>query len=117
MVAYVSKPIRKDLDYLRYLIESGDVKPVIYESFELNEVPEALRRFEEGHTRGATVVLWEPARPRPHRVRAQRVDVVRPRGPSPIQGVGGCADIGENPRTPRLRCAGDGPAREPRLIM
>jgi NADPH:quinone reductase-like Zn-dependent oxidoreductase len=37
-------------------MESGKLSPVIDRTYPLAEVPEALRYFEEGHTRGKIVI-------------------------------------------------------------
>jgi NADPH:quinone reductase-like Zn-dependent oxidoreductase len=47
---------KKDLDFLRELIESGKIKPVIDRRYSLSEVPEAIRYLEEGHARGKVVI-------------------------------------------------------------
>jgi NADPH:quinone reductase-like Zn-dependent oxidoreductase len=46
----------KDLNFLRGLIESGKVKPVIDRSYPLREAVDALRYYEEGHARGKVVI-------------------------------------------------------------
>lgn len=50
------KPNTKDLAYIKDLIEAGKVVPVIDKSFPLNKLPEALRYYSEGHTRGKVVI-------------------------------------------------------------
>jgi NADPH:quinone reductase-like Zn-dependent oxidoreductase len=55
-----SKPNRKDLVYIKELVESGKVKPVIDRQYPLSEVPEALRYLGEGHARGKVVITVEP---------------------------------------------------------
>ena len=47
---------KKDLDFLRELLESGKLKPVIDRRYSLSEVPEAIRYLEEGHARGKVVI-------------------------------------------------------------
>jgi NADPH:quinone reductase-like Zn-dependent oxidoreductase len=47
---------RKDLNFLRELLESGKIKPVIDRRYSLSEVPEAIRYIEEGHARGKVVI-------------------------------------------------------------
>jgi NADPH:quinone reductase-like Zn-dependent oxidoreductase len=49
-------PNQADLVALTKLIESGKVTPVIDRTYPLVEVPEALRDFQEGHTRGKIVI-------------------------------------------------------------
>ena len=51
------KPNRKeDLDYLQQLFKSGEVRPVIDKYYSLEEVPEAFRYLQGGHTQGKLVV-------------------------------------------------------------
>lgn len=52
----LSKPNKNDLVYLRKLLESGKVKPVIDRRYPLSEVPAALRYLEEGHAQGKIVI-------------------------------------------------------------
>ena len=46
----------KDLDFMIELLEAGKVVPVIDRRCPLNEVPEALRYFGDGHPRGKVVI-------------------------------------------------------------
>jgi NADPH:quinone reductase-like Zn-dependent oxidoreductase len=46
------KPNKKDLVFVKALLETGKVKPVIDRCYPLAEVPDALRYLEEGHARG-----------------------------------------------------------------
>jgi NADPH:quinone reductase-like Zn-dependent oxidoreductase len=50
---------QKDLVFMKELIEAGKVKPVIDRHYTLSEVAEALRYYEEGHTRGKVVITME----------------------------------------------------------
>ena len=52
----VAKPNQNDLAFMKDLLESGKVKPVIDRCYPLSEVPEALRYLEEGHARGKVVI-------------------------------------------------------------
>lgn len=52
----VMKPNKKDLTFIKELIEAGKVVPVIDKCFPLNELPEALRYYGEGHSRGKVVI-------------------------------------------------------------
>jgi NADPH:quinone reductase-like Zn-dependent oxidoreductase len=49
-------PNQADLVALTALVESGQVRPVIDRTYPLVEVPEAMRHFETGHTKGKIVV-------------------------------------------------------------
>jgi NADPH:quinone reductase-like Zn-dependent oxidoreductase len=48
--------IPKDLVFIKGLLESGKVVPVIDRRYPLKEVPEALRYLDEGHARGKVVI-------------------------------------------------------------
>jgi NADPH:quinone reductase-like Zn-dependent oxidoreductase len=52
----VAKPNQSDLVFIKELLESGKVKPVIDRCYPLSEVPEAFRYLEEGHARGKVVI-------------------------------------------------------------
>ena len=53
----MGKPFKKqDVVFLKELLETGQVSPVIDRSYSLSEVPEALRYQQEGHTRGKIVI-------------------------------------------------------------
>jgi NADPH:quinone reductase-like Zn-dependent oxidoreductase len=52
--------VNKDLDFMRELIETGKVKPVIDRHYSLNETAEALRYYGKGHARGKVVITLEP---------------------------------------------------------
>ena len=54
-----AKPNQKDLDFMKELLESGKVVPVIDRRYSLHEVPEALRYLGEGHARGKVVITVE----------------------------------------------------------
>jgi NADPH:quinone reductase-like Zn-dependent oxidoreductase len=47
---------QKDLIFMKDLLETGKVKPVIDRSYTLSEVPEAFRYFEKGHAQGKIVI-------------------------------------------------------------
>jgi NADPH:quinone reductase-like Zn-dependent oxidoreductase len=53
---FIAKPNRADLTALRELLESGRVRPVVEQRFELAQIAEAMRGMGEGHARGKTVV-------------------------------------------------------------
>jgi NADPH:quinone reductase-like Zn-dependent oxidoreductase len=50
---------KEDMEFIKELIESGKLVPVIDRSYPLNEVAEAFRYFEEGHPRGKIVITME----------------------------------------------------------
>lgn len=52
----ITKYNQKDLIYLRNLLDSGKVVPVIEKSYQMNEVSSAMRYVAEGHARGKVVV-------------------------------------------------------------
>jgi NADPH:quinone reductase-like Zn-dependent oxidoreductase len=53
---HLSEPGTEDLDFLRNLIETGKLRPVIEKIHPLNEIVEAHRHLETGHTKGKIVV-------------------------------------------------------------
>lgn len=52
-----SKPNQQDLLFLKDLLESGKLKPVIDRRYPLSELPEAIRYLEEGHASGKVVII------------------------------------------------------------
>ncbi len=56
VVSRLERQNAEDLSYLKGLLEAGKVTPVIDRTYPLNEVPEAIRYLEEGHTRGKIVI-------------------------------------------------------------
>jgi len=52
----ITKYKQKDLIYLRNLLDSGKVVPVIEKSYQMNEVSSAMWYIAEGHARGKVVV-------------------------------------------------------------
>jgi len=59
MSSLAMKPNKKDLAFIKELIEAGKVKPVIDKCFPLMELPEALRYYGEGHSRGKVVITMD----------------------------------------------------------
>jgi NADPH:quinone reductase-like Zn-dependent oxidoreductase len=49
---------REDMEFLKKLLETGKIKPLTDRTFELSEVPEALRYQEQGHARGKLVIRF-----------------------------------------------------------
>lgn len=56
MLSTMSKPNQKDLAFIKELLETGKVKPVIDRTYALQEVPDALRYLEAGHAIGKVVI-------------------------------------------------------------
>jgi NADPH:quinone reductase-like Zn-dependent oxidoreductase len=52
----LAKPNQKDLVFMKELLESGKVVPVIERHYPLSEVPEAIQYVEAGHARGKIVI-------------------------------------------------------------
>ena len=52
----LQKSNQKDLNFMKELLQTGKVKPVIDRSFTLYEAPEAFRYFEEGHAQGKVII-------------------------------------------------------------
>jgi NADPH:quinone reductase-like Zn-dependent oxidoreductase len=59
MSSLAMKPDSEDLIYVKELIEAGKVVPVIDKSYPLSELPEALRYYGEGRSRGKVVVTMD----------------------------------------------------------
>ena len=55
----ISRPNQKDLVFIKGLLESGKVKPIIDRYYALDQVADALRYLEEGHARGKIVINLE----------------------------------------------------------
>jgi NADPH:quinone reductase-like Zn-dependent oxidoreductase len=56
MGSFLQRQKQEDLIYLKVLLETEKVKPVIDRSYPLSEVPEAFRYFEKGHAQGKVVI-------------------------------------------------------------
>ena len=54
-----AKPNKKDLLFIKELLEAGKVVPVIDRTYPLSEVPEAIRYLEAGHAKGKVVITME----------------------------------------------------------
>ena len=50
------KPNKKDLVFMKELLEAGKVKPVIDRRYPLSEVAKALRYLEDGHAHGKVII-------------------------------------------------------------
>jgi NADPH:quinone reductase-like Zn-dependent oxidoreductase len=55
-VFFVANFNTPDLETLRELVESGQIKPVVESRYELGDAAEALRQLGEGHARGKIVI-------------------------------------------------------------
>jgi len=55
----VAKTNQKDLNFIKELLETDKVKPVIDRCYPLSEAAEAFRYFGEGHARGKVVITLE----------------------------------------------------------
>ena len=51
-----AKPNKKDLVFIKELLEAGKVVPVIDRTYPLSEVPEAIRYLEAGHAKGKVII-------------------------------------------------------------
>jgi 2-desacetyl-2-hydroxyethyl bacteriochlorophyllide A dehydrogenase len=56
MIFFIAKINTEDLNVLKDLIEEGKVTTVVDRSYALNEVPDAMRYFEEGHAKGKITI-------------------------------------------------------------
>jgi NADPH:quinone reductase-like Zn-dependent oxidoreductase len=56
LASFTVKPNKEDLRFLKELIESGKLTPVIDRTYPLAEAPEAIRYLAEGHAQGRVVV-------------------------------------------------------------
>ena len=54
-----AKGNKKDLLFIKELLEAGKVVPVIDRTYPLSDVPEAIRYLETGHARGKVVITVE----------------------------------------------------------
>lgn len=56
----MAKPNQNDLAYIKELLETGKLKPVIDRRYPLSEVADAIRYLYEGHARGKVVITVAP---------------------------------------------------------
>ena len=54
-----AKPNKKDVLFIKELLEASKVVPVIDRTYPLSEVPEAIRYLEAGHAKGKVVITLE----------------------------------------------------------
>src|SRR3989449_3066920 len=64
---FVAKSNHDDLVVLKDLIEHGKIMPVLDRRYALTETAQALRYFEEGHTRGKIVITVDHSNDKPSR--------------------------------------------------
>src|SRR5262249_5652197 len=57
---FVSSASKEDLFFLKELIESKKITPVIDRRYTLPEVPEAMRQLETGHASGKIIITLQP---------------------------------------------------------
>jgi NADPH:quinone reductase-like Zn-dependent oxidoreductase len=55
----MAKPDKKDLAFLKELLEGGKIAPVIDRRYPLHETAEAIRYLEEGHAKGKVIITIE----------------------------------------------------------
>jgi NADPH:quinone reductase-like Zn-dependent oxidoreductase len=53
---FMTKATKADLAYIKELLESGKIAPVIDRSYPLSEGPEAMRYLESGRAQGKIVI-------------------------------------------------------------
>ena len=56
MMNFTGKADKKDLAFMKTLLEAGKVKPVIDRRYPLSEAAQALRYLGEGHARGKVII-------------------------------------------------------------
>jgi len=62
MRAGMAKRNQKDLTFLKELVETGKIVPVIDRCYTLNDAAEALRYLGEGHAQGKVVITMEQSK-------------------------------------------------------
>jgi NADPH:quinone reductase-like Zn-dependent oxidoreductase len=56
----IAQANKNDLNFIKGLLESGEIHPIIDRSYPLNECAEAIRYLETGRARGKVVIAVEP---------------------------------------------------------
>jgi NADPH:quinone reductase-like Zn-dependent oxidoreductase len=59
LAMHLTRPSQVDLVFMRDLMESGKITPVLDRRYRLNEAPAAVRYLEQGHVRGKVVITVE----------------------------------------------------------
>ena len=54
---WVSTELKRDLDELRELLETGKVTPVVDRTFPLSDVPDAITYLRKGSAAGKVVIV------------------------------------------------------------
>jgi NADPH:quinone reductase-like Zn-dependent oxidoreductase len=60
LIPFLAHLKKDDLIWIKGLLETGQITPVIDRIYPLSEVPAAIRYLEEGHARGKVVIAIEP---------------------------------------------------------
>lgn len=60
LAGWTVKPNRKDLTFIKELMEAGKIRTVIDKRFPLRETARAIRYYGEGHTRGKVILTIAP---------------------------------------------------------
>jgi NADPH:quinone reductase-like Zn-dependent oxidoreductase len=56
MISMLTQPRQEDMVFMKELLETGQVTPVIDRRYPLNEIAEAIGYVGEGHARGKVVI-------------------------------------------------------------
>jgi NADPH:quinone reductase-like Zn-dependent oxidoreductase len=56
MIHYLGKPNKEDIIFVKSLIETGKVTPLIDRVYPLSEVAEAHKYIQKGHARGKVII-------------------------------------------------------------
>jgi len=56
MILIGANPTRSDLIFLKDLLETGKLKPVIDRRYNLEKVPDVIRYLEDGHVKGKFII-------------------------------------------------------------
>ena len=59
---------RQVIDQIVFMIEAGELRPVIEQIYPLSETPEAIRRVETAHVRGKLAITVQATVPQPEQV-------------------------------------------------
>jgi NADPH:quinone reductase-like Zn-dependent oxidoreductase len=59
VVSFMANVKQSDLVFIKELLESGKITPVVDGKYPLSETPEAIRYVEKGHARGKVVITFD----------------------------------------------------------